>query len=79
MPLYTLAEDAPEKYIALLQKNIVGIEIQIERLEGKFKMSQEMQSGDRQGVVDGFRALGNDVGDKVAAIVEDRGELKDSA
>jgi transcriptional regulator len=31
--------DAPERYIELMKKNIIGIEIAIDRLEGKFKMS----------------------------------------
>lgn len=32
--------DAPEKYIEFMQRNIVGIEIRIEEIQGKFKMSQ---------------------------------------
>ncbi|KAF2719059.1 negative transcriptional regulator [Polychaeton citri CBS 116435] len=69
--------DAPEKYTALLRKAIIGIEIRIERLEGKFKMSQEMGLGDRDGVIKGFRSLGTSVGDDVAELVEQRGALKD--
>ena len=69
-------EDAPENYISLLQKNIIGIEIQVERLEGKFKMSQEMPQGDREGVIAGFSGLGNDVGTQLAAIVKERSDLK---
>ncbi|KAJ4374782.1 hypothetical protein N0V83_001858 [Neocucurbitaria cava] len=55
-------DDAPEKYVDLLQKAIIGIEIEIERLEGKFKMSQELGKGDREGVVKGFGELGGEVG-----------------
>lgn len=68
--------DAPEPYINILQKNIIGIEIKVDRLEGKFKMSQEMSEGDRQGVAGGFDGLGSDVGSKMADIVRERGEMK---
>ena len=69
-------EDAPEKYVELLKRSIIGIEIVVERLEGKFKMSQELKEGDRQGVIDGFRKLGSKMGEEVADLVEERGELK---
>lgn len=68
--------DAPESYVELLRKNIIGIEITVERLEGKFKMSQELGEGDREGVVRGFGELGSSVGEDVARIVEERGEMK---
>ncbi|KAJ4004782.1 hypothetical protein NW752_009551 [Fusarium irregulare] len=69
--------DAPDKYIQLLKRNIIGIEIEVTKFEGKFKMSQEMGQGDRDGVVKGFEALGTEVGDEVAGMVKERGELKD--
>lgn len=68
--------DAPEKYIELLKKSIIGIEIKLERLEGKFKMSQESTQGDCEGVIKGFEALGSDVGDKIAALVKERGNRR---
>lgn len=71
--------DAPEKYIELLQKAIIGIEIKLDRLEGKFKMSQESTYGDREGVIKGFEALGSEVGDKMASLVKERGDLKDAS
>jgi len=72
-------DDAPEKYIELLQKGIIGIEIQLDRLESKFKMSQEMGAGDREGVANGFEKLGNDVRERIAETVRLRGEIKDEA
>ncbi|KAM3468164.1 hypothetical protein MY5147_008216 [Beauveria neobassiana] len=68
--------DAPDKYIALLKKAIIGIEIKIDRLEGKFKMSQELSEGDRAGVVEGFSRLGTELGAKMSETVEERSELK---
>jgi len=70
--------DAPTNFVELLKKNIIGIEINIERLEGKFKMSQEMGKGDREGVVKGFEALKTENGLKMARTVEERGALKEA-
>ncbi|KAK7995085.1 transcriptional protein [Apiospora arundinis] len=68
--------DSPEKYIGLLKKAIIGIEIEIDRLEGKFKMSQEMGAGDRAGVAEGFRGLGTETAAGVAELVKQRGDMK---
>ncbi|KAI0550234.1 transcriptional regulator PAI 2-type [Xylaria curta] len=69
--------DAPERFIELLQKNIIGIEITLDRLEGKFKMSQEMSVNDRKGVIEGFSNLGTETGRAVSNMVKERGDLKD--
>jgi transcriptional regulator len=42
--------DAPADYIDGLLKGIVGIEIRIDRLEGKWKMSQNRPDADREAV-----------------------------
>ena len=69
--------DSPTSYVDLLKKNIIGIEISIDRLQGKFKMSQEMGLGDREGVISGFSQLGTETGDGMAQCVKERGERKD--
>lgn len=71
--------DAPERYVELLKKAIIGIEITIDKLEGKFKMSQEMSKGDRDGVVEGFANLQSDVGTAVSGVVKERSEMKEAA
>lgn len=71
--------DAPERYIELMKKNIIGIEIPIERLEGKFKMSQEMRKGGREGVIRGFQSLGSDDGQAIAALVQERSDIHEGA
>lgn len=71
--------DAPERYVELLAKNIIGVEIEITRIEGKFKMSQEMVRGDRQGVADGLMAMESDAAQAVGRSVKERGELKDAS
>ncbi|KAI1369190.1 transcriptional regulator PAI 2-type [Xylaria arbuscula] len=70
--------DAPERFIELLRTNIIGIEIKIDRLEGKFKMSQEMSLGDREGVIKGFAGLGTETGTAVSKLVKERSDLKES-
>lgn len=69
--------EAPVSYVELLKKNIIGIEVDITRLEGKFKMSQEMSKGDRMGVVEGFKKLGTPLGDEISKTVENRGVIRD--
>ncbi|KAI0528090.1 transcriptional regulator PAI 2-type [Xylaria bambusicola] len=70
--------DAPERFIELLRTNIIGIEIQLDRLEGKFKMSQEMSLGDREGVVKGFANLGTETATVVSGLVKERSDLMES-
>lgn len=64
--------DAPDSFVQLLKKNIIGLEVRIERLQGKVKMSQELKEGDREGVIEGFEKLGTDVGKGVARTVRER-------
>ncbi|KIY74029.1 putative transcriptional regulator [Cylindrobasidium torrendii FP15055 ss-10] len=70
--------DAPERYIELLKKAILGVEVEIVGMEGKWKMSQELSKQDRQGVVQGFEAYGTDLGNDMAACVHARGSLRDA-
>ncbi|CAG8930485.1 unnamed protein product [Penicillium salamii] len=67
--------DAPDRYIAIMQKNIIGIEVEITDLGGKVKMSQESSEKDRAGVIDGFENLGTDVGREIARTVRERQEM----
>lgn len=71
--------DAPVPFIELFKKNITGIEINIDRLEGKWKMNQEMGKGDRDGSAQGFEALGTEDGLKLAETVKERGAMTDAA
>lgn len=47
--------DAPDDFIETLCSAIVGIEIRIERWEGKTKISQNRSEADQQGVINGLR------------------------
>ena len=64
--------DAPQAYIDELLPQIVGIEIEIARLEGKWKMSQNRPEADRAGVVAGLRNSPKPAEREVAAIVAER-------
>ena len=43
--------EMPEEFRDRLMKGIVGVEIEITRLEGKFKLSQNRSDADRAGVI----------------------------
>lgn len=47
-------DDAPADYVEQMLRAIVGIEIPVTRLEGKFKLSQNRSDADRLGVADGL-------------------------
>ena len=48
--------DAPVDYVDAMLKAIIGIEIEVTRVEGKFKLSQNRSAEDRTGVVLGLEA-----------------------
>ncbi len=52
--------DAPAEYIDKMLNAIVGIEIPIKRLVGKWKMSQNRQAVDRDSVIAGLMELSSD-------------------
>ena len=47
--------DAPDDFIAATMRAIVGFEIEVDRLEGKFKLSQNRSGEDQAGVMAGLR------------------------
>jgi transcriptional regulator len=61
-------DEAPPSYVAALLKAISGVEIPIDRIEGKWKASQNQPAVNRAGVVSGLRDL--DPMCPMAAIVE---------
>lgn len=50
--------DAPERYINIMQKAIIGLEIEIEETECKYKFEQKMGRPNIDGVVEGLAAEG---------------------
>jgi transcriptional regulator len=62
--------DAPNDFVQGMLRGIVGIRLQIARLEGKVKMSQNRPAADQAGVIEGLRVDGqDDVARAVAAAV----------
>ena len=61
--------DAPKDYIDRMIEMIVGIEIPIAKLEGKWKVSQNRPSADRLGVAAGLEARKDDQSRAMAALV----------
>ncbi len=59
--------DAPSDFMASTVKAIVGIEIDITRLECKWKVSQNRSYADRNSVAEGLAAAGSD---KMSALVK---------
>ena len=53
-PLPWAPSDAPESFINVLLRGIVGFRFVVTRLEGKWKMSQNREEADRAGVVAGL-------------------------
>jgi transcriptional regulator len=64
--------DAPADYIASQIKGIVGLEMDIERLEGKWKVSQNRSAEDRTGVVRGLSELDTTESRAMKVLVEER-------
>jgi transcriptional regulator len=63
--------DAPADFIAMQRRAIVGIEIEILELKGKWKVSQNRNAADRAGVFSGLDALGDEEARAMAAIVRE--------
>ena len=63
--------DAPEDFIKSQLMGIVGLEIPIKRLEGKWKVSQNRTESDRDGVINGLAKLNTPESLAMKALVED--------
>ena len=64
--------DAPEEYIVQQMQAIVAVELPIDRLEGKWKMSQNRADVDIAGVIEGLAKSGKAMDREVGAIVSER-------
>jgi transcriptional regulator len=68
-------DDAPQPFVQGQLQAIVGVEIVIGSIEGKWKVSQNRTAQDRQGVVEGLRAAHQE---EMAALVESGGSTQPS-
>ena len=63
--------DAPDDYVARMLGAIVGVEIALTRLEGKWKQSQNRSVDDIAGVIAGLEAEGSHSARDAAALMQD--------
>lgn len=63
--------DAPDDYIDKMLGAIVGVEIRIDRISGKWKMSQNRPVPDQMGVVAGLMARSDASAAGVARVIQD--------
>lgn len=68
--------DAPPDYIDNMIKAVVGIEIVITRLNGKWKLSQNQPAQNQDGVIAGLNALGDERSQEMAKWVGAAKEAK---
>lgn len=52
-------DDAPPAYISSMLRAIVGVEVTITSVDGKFKLSQNKSAADVEGVISGLRSSGS--------------------
>jgi transcriptional regulator len=63
--------DAPADFIAMQRRAIVGVEIEILDIRGKWKTSQNRNAADRAGVVAGLEAMDDEDARAMAGIVRE--------
>ena len=62
-------DDAPADYIEQMLRAIVGIEIEITSLQGKWKVSQNRSAADRAGVAAGLGSIDSDAARAMAGLI----------
>ena len=66
MPVPWKMADAPPEFVEAMLEQIVGIEIPVSRMVGKWKISRTRSMADQLGAIDGLRTT-NDPGDTAMA------------
>lgn len=66
-------DDSPSDYTEALLKAIVGIELSIHHIEGKWKVSQNHPAANRRSLIAGLEAEGSDASVSMARLVRDHG------
>ncbi len=70
MPEPWKPDDAPAKFLSQQIKGIVGIEIEIDRFQGKWKISQNKNATDKSGVVEGLQEVATEDAIAMADLVK---------
>jgi transcriptional regulator len=69
MPEPWALSDAPEDYVQKLFRGLIGLELSIERIEAKRKLSQNRPEADRLGVIAGLSASASPLDNAVAEVM----------
>lgn len=64
--------DAPERFVGAQLRGIVGLEVAIIEMAGKWKVSQNRNAADRAGVIEGLRDEGDAEAEAMADLVASR-------
>ena len=62
-------EDAPRAYIEAMLRGIVGVEMRVDKIEAKRKLSQNKSAADHRGVVDGLERADDSGSREIAALM----------
>lgn len=65
-------EDLPAAYVDSMLKGIVGLEIAVDRLEGKFKLSQNRPAADRPRIIEALERRADPDSHAVAQLMRER-------
>lgn len=65
-------DDAPEDYVAKMMRAVVGIEVEIHGLVGKFKLSQNKSVEDQDSMIHGLLADGSPEATGMASVMRSR-------
>ena len=70
-PVPWKVSDAPAEFIRSLLNGIIGLELPIHRLEGKWKVSQNRTEAERKGVIEGLSKLNTPASLAMKSLVEE--------
>jgi transcriptional regulator len=65
-------QDLPGDYVEIMLKGIIGLDIAVTRLEGKYKLSQNRPAADRPVVIDALEAQSDPDAQAVARLMRER-------
>ena len=71
-PVAWRMQDLPDAYVETMLKGIIGFEIAVTRLEGKYKLSQNRPAADRPGVIAALESQTDPESHAVARLMRDR-------
>jgi transcriptional regulator len=71
-PVAWRMQDLPEDYVETMLKGIIGLDIAVTRVEGKYKLSQNRPAADRPAVIAALEAQSDHDARAVAKLMRDR-------